>query len=75
MHTYSEVHQEKPMTEHKARRLAFAAASLIVSLILLCVILNLVYPAEGLYGKAFWICLGLLFLFIRAVPKKLWVPG
>lgn len=62
------------MTEHKTRRLTYAGASLIVSLIVLCVILDFSYPAERLYGKAFWAGLGLLFLYVRAVPKKLWVP-
>ncbi len=62
------------MTEHNARRLAFAGASLIASLILLCVMLNFTFPEESIYRNSFWICLGLLFLYVRAVPKKIWVP-
>lgn len=70
----NEVRRERMMTEHNARRLAFAGASLITSLILLCVMLNLTFPEESSYRNGFGVCLGLLFLYVRAVPKKIWVP-
>lgn len=62
------------MTENNARRLAFAGASLIAGLILLCAMLNFTFPEERIYRNGFWICLGLLFLYVRTVPKKIWVP-
>jgi hypothetical protein len=65
--------REEMMAEHNARRLAFAGASLIVILILLCVMLNFTFPEENIYKNGFWVCLGLLFLYVRAVPKKIWV--
>ena len=36
--------------------------------------LNFTFPEESIYRNSFWICLGLLFLYVRAVPKKIWVP-
>lgn len=70
----NEVPREKMMTEHNARRLAFTGASLIASLILLCVMLNFTFPQESLYRNGFWVCLGLLFLYVRAMPKKFGFP-
>jgi len=63
------------MTEHKARRLAYGGAALIVSLMLLCFLLSLIYPEAGVYRKVCLCLLGLLFLYGRAIPRRLWVPS
>lgn len=62
------------MIERKARRFAYMGALLIVSLILLCGMSNFVYPDDRMHRKAFFCLLGLLFIYARAVPRKLWIP-
>lgn len=62
------------MIERKARRLAHTGALLIVSLILLCAMFNFVYPDDNMYRTAFFCLLGLLFVYGRAIPRKLWIP-
>jgi hypothetical protein len=61
------------MIERKARQLAYGGALLIVSLILLCAMLNLVDPQKGAYRTAFFSLLGVFFLYCRAIPRKLWI--
>jgi hypothetical protein len=47
----------------------------IVALVLPSAVLSMADPGHGIYRKAFFILPGLLFPYVRLMPRGLWMPG